>query len=380
MKHPKFDKQDYEIIFPLIIFLIVGSGLMSLVRFNVLDPQKQTPYLKESTLISAPTATVENSIHIGTYIDNIYNFSIINHTFDADGWIWIKWPQKVHEYFEAHKLTSDKWLHFVNQAQDWDFKLDKLNDTPIKLDDGHYYQGYKFSFHFTMNNINLHAFPFHTLKIPIIFELADYSVANPKAIQHEFQLLADKSSSFGSYINIPGYEPIAFNILSNNHQYGTNFGLNKTNIKAFIPNQLVFEASYKQSVNSIILTKIFPLIIVMSLVLFSPMLSASQWDIRLGIPPTTLLTLVFLQLSYRDKLPDIPYITFMDMIFNICYFIIVIMFGYFLWSANKLYRSSETNKAAIVEKIDTIDLRLLLFLPIATVFLISTNWIMMNHS
>ncbi len=45
MKHPKFDKQDYEIIFPLIIFLIVGPGLMSLVRFNVLDPQKQTQYL-----------------------------------------------------------------------------------------------------------------------------------------------------------------------------------------------------------------------------------------------------------------------------------------------------------------------------------------------
>ena len=35
---------------------------------------------------------------------------------------------------------------------------------------------------------------------------------------------------------------------------------------------------------------------------------------------------------------------------------------------------------AIVEKVDTIDLRLLLCLPIATVFLISTNWIMMNHS
>jgi hypothetical protein len=98
------------------------------------------------------------------------------------------------------------------------------------------------------------------------------------------------------------------------------------------------------------------------------MLSASQWDIRLGVPPTTLLTLVFLQLSYRDKLPDIPYITFMDMIFNICYFVIVIMFGYFLWSANKLYRSFETDKAAIVEKIDTIDLRLLLFLPIVHSF------------
>jgi hypothetical protein len=52
MKHSKFEKQDYEIIFPLIIFLIVGSGLMSLVRFNVLDPQKQTPSLNESTLFS----------------------------------------------------------------------------------------------------------------------------------------------------------------------------------------------------------------------------------------------------------------------------------------------------------------------------------------
>jgi hypothetical protein len=37
MKHPKFDKQDYEIIFPLIIFLIVGSGLISLGACRIID-------------------------------------------------------------------------------------------------------------------------------------------------------------------------------------------------------------------------------------------------------------------------------------------------------------------------------------------------------
>ena len=60
---------------------------------------------------------------------------------------------------------------------------------------------------------------------------------------------------------------------------------------------------------------------------------ADEQDARAGIPVTVLLTLVFLQQTYRDELPDLPFLTFLDQVYVIAYvvtllaFILVIFIG-----------------------------------------------------
>ena len=41
----------------------------------------------------------DSSIHIGTYVDNIYNLSISNKTFDANSWVWVTRREKVENFF-----------------------------------------------------------------------------------------------------------------------------------------------------------------------------------------------------------------------------------------------------------------------------------------
>jgi hypothetical protein len=128
-------------------------------------------------------------------------------------------------------------------------------------------------------------------------------------------------------------------------------------------------------VNGALLMLFLPLVIVMTLVLFSLMLSASLWDIRLGVPPTALLTLIFLQQIHMDKLPDLPYITFLDMIYNICYGIILILFVLFLWGSNRLNRASEADKPFVIEYIDAIDSRFQIILPISLLVMSAAAWL-----
>ena len=317
-------------------------------------------------------------------IDNIYNLSATAKGFDVDGWVWVKWSQKAQEYFENRKLTPDKWLNFVNQVNDWDFKLDQLYVKPVKLKDGRYYQGYKFSGHFYVNEINFRRFPFQTIKLPVIFELADFAEIDTKFDTHkldninELQLLPDESSSnVGSFISISGYKTIEFKIISDVHKYGTNFGLGESDLKNIKTNQIIFETSYKPSVNAALLTLFLPLLIVMTLVLFSPMLSAALWEVRLGIPPMAFLTLIFLQQIHKDKLPDLPYITYMDIIYNICYFIILILFVLFLWGSNRLDRATEEEKPAIIEHIDEIDNKFQISLTIFLFVLSAASWFLL---
>jgi len=374
MERFKFDRRDYEILWPIGIFMAMILLLGLIVHFDLLEPHEM-PSKDHLIPISKPELS-DTSIQIGAYIENIYLFSANTKTFNADGWFWVIWSQKAQEYFTARKLTPDKWLHIVNQVDEWDFKLEQFFDEPIQLKDGHYYQGFKFSGHFYVNDLQFRKFPFQTLKLPLIFELTDFSGIGSKTNIHNLHLVPDElSSGLGIYIDITGYMTTAFNILTNTHEYGSNFGLDKLDTKPLRTNQVVFETSYKQSVNGALLMLFLPLVIVMTLVLFSLMLSASLWDIRLGVPPTALLTLIFLQQIHMDKLPDLPYITFLDMIYNICYGIILILFVLFLWGSNRLDRASEADKPFIIEHIDAIDSRFQIILPISLLVMSVAAWL-----
>ena len=361
MKLLKLNKLDSRILMPLGIFLALILIVGLFVHFDTLEPKEmqQSDQLLPRTNTSKISDT---TIQIGTYIDNIYNLSATSKGFDVDGWVWVKWSQKAQEYFENRKLTPDTWLNFVNQVNDWDFKLDQLYVKPVKLKDGRYYQGYKFSGHFYVNEINFRRFPFQTIKLPVIFELADFAEIDAKVDTseldniNELQLIPDESSSnVGSFISISGYKTIEFKIISEVHKYGTNFGLGESDLKNIKTNQIIFETSYKPSVNAALLTLFLPLLIVMTLVLFSPMLSAALWEVRLGIPPMAFLTLIFLQQIHKDKLPGLPYITYMDIIYNICYFIILILFILFLWGSNRLDHANNEDKVAVINHINEID-------------------------
>ncbi len=374
MERFKFDSRDYEILWPIGIFLALILLLGLIVHFDLLEPQEM-PSKDQLLSISKPELS-ETSIQIGAYIENIYLFSANTKTFNADGWFWVIWSQKAQEYLKARKLTPDKWLHIVNQVDEWDFKLEQFFDEPIQLKDGHYYQGFKFSGQFYVNDLQFRKYPFQTLRLPLVFELTDFSGIGSTASIHNLHLVPDElSSGLGNYIDITGYMTIAFNIFTNTHEYGSNFGLDKLDTKPLRTNQVVFETSYKQSVNGALLMLFLPLVIVMTLVLFSLMLSASLWDIRLGVPPTALLTLIFLQQIHMDKLPELPYITFLDMIYNICYGIILILFVLFLWGSNRLNRASEADKPFVIEYIDAIDSRFQIILPISLLVMSAAAWL-----
>ena len=59
------------------------------------------------------------------------------------------------------------------------------------------------------------------------------------------------------------------------------------------------------------------LLVVMAMVLLVFKVRPDEQDARAGIPVTVLLTLVFLQQTYRDELPQLPFLTFLDQVYVI---------------------------------------------------------------
>ena len=56
-----------------------------------------------------------------------------------------------------------------------------------------------------------------------------------------------------------------------------------------------------------------------------------EQDARASIPVTVLLTLVFLQQTYRSDLPVLPFLTFLDQVYVVAYVVTLVAFVLVLW-------------------------------------------------
>jgi hypothetical protein len=74
-----------------------------------------------------------------------------------------------------------------------------------------------------------------------------------------------------------------------------------------------------------------PLAVVMTMVILIPKLEPEVWDVRIATPVTILLTLVFLQQSYKSGLPPLPYLTFIDKVYAFSFTVTLLTFALSIW-------------------------------------------------
>jgi hypothetical protein len=102
---------------------------------------------------------------------------------------------------------------------------------------------------------------------------------------------------------------------------------------------------------------ILPFLLVLCLVLLAPSLEGSLGDARLAIPPTSLLTLVFLQQTYKAEMPPTAYLTFLDVLYAYGYALSVGLFVLFLWGSNQLEAADDGQRERLMRRINRVDLR-----------------------
>jgi hypothetical protein len=376
MKRQGRGNPDRWIFLSFGLLLLVGIVMLALIRNDALefaaiaikDRTLPAPLMEEPGADDIP-------VRLGAYIENLYDFSPDDKSFGATGVIWLKWTEPVEAVFKAQGIPIEKWLDFVNLIDGWDFKLEAVHERPLQKTDGESLQSFRFHGHFYANDLDFHEFPFQFIKLPLTFELTNETPGSAPT-KNLFLTPDERNSGVGAYIDILGYKTTGFDIRAYRHQYATNFGLDGHAPKQ--SRQIAFETTYRQSVNASLLTLFLPLTVVMALVLFSPMLSASLWDVRLGIPPTALLALIFLQQGYKNDLPDLPYATYMDMAYNICYLVNLVLFGLFLWSSNQLHRASAKDKPAIIAHITRVDARFQVGLTLMLAILLAVDWLIVD--
>jgi hypothetical protein len=319
----------------------------------------------------------ETAIEVGLLIDNVYAFEADKKTFDADGWIWLKWSQALHRKMLQVGVSPDELFQFFNQVDDWDATLTPGSDAPIPMADGRLYQKFRFSGHFYVNELDFRLYPFQTLKLPLVVELTNEKL---KGEGPALGVTLDKvHSGLGDYVDLGGYQTRGHEFKACLHEYKTSFGEPAATSGPRRLPQARMEIAYQKAPTAMWLKVLLPLITVMVLALFAPDISASGWDVRLGIPPMAILTLMFLQQTYQTWMPELPYITFLDTVYNLCYLANLVLFRLFLWGTNEYCAASEEDKPAVVARINRVDLYFQVGITAVIAFTIAANWFTLSR-
>lgn len=121
--------------------------------------------------------------------------------------------------------------------------------------------------------------------------------------------------------------------------------------------QVPLELTFQSNLWPGIVNWIIPLMIINSIVLMAPSVEGTLSDVRLAIPSTALLTLIFLQQSYHASLPKLPYTTFLDDLFTTSYLIAMALFALFTWGYNAYIAAPDEQKASTMRRINQADMR-----------------------
>lgn len=289
-------------------------------------------------------------IYGSIYVDKFYELNLSSRTFTADGSFWLEWPASVQELMTREGIRPSDLVRLKNRIETWDSTLSVDTEQPLKLSAGRYQQHYTFSSRFYDDAITFRRDPFDILSLPVVIELTPEVMGDKYA---DVLLLPQKTagSLVGESGSISGYELQDYKLVPTRQSYRHRFG----SWHAPKRSQLRLEVIYASNIWTGIINWVLPLMIVNSIVLMAPSVEGSLGDVRLAIPSTALLTLIFLQQSYHASLPRLPYPTFLDDLFSCSYIISMSLFGLFTWGANTYSAAAEEDKERTMQRINRTD-------------------------
>jgi hypothetical protein len=327
-----------------------SSGRLPLTsRFVPYLPPSQTPEL-------SPFA-VGNSIRLGLQIENVYGLSLPERTFKAEGWYWLKWSESINRLLNKKSLAAEDLIRFKNLVDDDALSIGMSGTSPVRNSDNEYYKRFHFSGMFYIPDLSLAFFPVYRLELPIVFELRPIGLAcHEKTAGDCVGLVLDagsKGSMLGDYAEVNGFNLKGIRVSERAQRQSVNYGIDASIVSGVMAATVIYDTSFYDA----FWQYIFPVFVLVVMGILSLSLPGSLGDIRVAIPSTLLLTLIFLQLGYRSELPALAYSTYLDWLYTYAYLVSIALFAMFCWGTSYYSKSvQQCREEQALREINRLDL------------------------
>jgi hypothetical protein len=266
-------------------------------------------------------------VQVGVYANTTSELDLSVPSYASSGYVWMRWDEPLQQYLQASGATIDQRFGLLNTLiTDAPPQLEPVAAQPERLADGSYYQLFTFRGRYYLDRASFRHFPFMSVSLPLALEADDVDGALSYS---QLRLEPDiRNSGMGLYAHIIGWLNQGWSIAEYRHHYASNFGLGGAESDY---SMILFEISFGTSSWAAFWRLLLPLAVLMAMVLLVFKVRPDEQDARASIPVTVLLTLVFLQQTYRDDLPDLPFLTFLDQVYVVAYVVTLVAFILVIW-------------------------------------------------
>lgn len=301
---------------------------------------------------------LERAVHrvqVGVYANTTSELDLSVPSYASSGYVWMRWDQPLQRYLEASQATIDQRFRLINTLiTDAPPQLEPVGVAPERLPDGSYYQLFSYRGRYYLDRASFRHYPFMSVSLPLALEVDD---VDGELDYSQLRLEPDvRNSGMGLFAHIIGWLNRGWSIAEYRHHYASNFGLGGDESEYSL---LLFEISFGTSSWAAFWRLLLPLAVLMAMVLLVFKVRPDEQDARASIPVTVLLTLVFLQQAYRENLPDLPFLTFLDQVYVVAYVITLVAFVLVIWIGRR-YADMEamedsTARHDLQERLDHLD-------------------------
>jgi hypothetical protein len=281
----------------------------------------------EARTDQAELESATHHVQVGVYANTTSELDLSVPSYASSGYVWLRWDEPLQRYLQANGATIDQRFGLLNTLiTDAPPQLQPVGQAPERLADGSYRQLFTFRGRYYLDQASFRHFPFMSVSLPLAIEVND---VDGGLTYKNLRLEPDiRNSGMGLYARIIGWINQGWSIAEYRHHYASTFGLGGPESDYSL---VLFEISFGTSSWAAFWRLLLPLAVLMAMVLLVFKVRPDEQDARASIPVTVLLTLVFLQQTYRDHLPDLPFLTFLDQVYVVAYVVTLVAFVLVIW-------------------------------------------------
>jgi len=251
--------------------------------------------------------TEPERVLVGAFLNDIQTIDLKLHSYAVDLYVWFRWRNR--------DLNPAETIEFVNPSELWGHVKNLDYEAPVELPSGELYQVIRVQGRFS-RKLPLYNYPFDRQSLLVAFEDAVHEA-------HRLVYIADESGvAANEDLVIPGFQTGKPTLVIDAREYPTRFGdPRRTETTHF--SRVRIELPISRPVLAYSLKLLLPIGCVILCAALMFLFRANYVDSRVGIGITALLTIVALQITLNEDLPEVDYLVLMDKVYIGAYLYVI---------------------------------------------------------
>jgi len=246
-------------------------------------------------------------VRVGALINDIQQLDLKTHSYNVDMYIWFKWDNP--------EINPSRTFEFLNAYEFWGHILTRETEHPEVLPDGTLYQVIRNQGQFN-TKLPLEKYPFDTQHLRMEFEDAHEDESGIRYVPDTDPIAISRQ------LAIPGWDVGEPTLTVVSNRYDSNFGDPRLDDTTY--SRAIIDLPLTRPAATYALKLLLPMLLVALTAALSLLVHPRYVEGRIGIGITALLTLVALQITSNDDLPEVDYLILLDKLYILSYGFVVL--------------------------------------------------------